>query len=1072
MKKRSYILVTLACIFSFIGMIAQPVLGAFPDTRGHWAQTHIDLLQSRQLISGYPDGLYRPEDFISRQELISLIIRVLGRSEDAEQLLKGEVSYKDTADAWARGYIELGRELSIVHGDDRNNFNPIDPVTREEAVTMLVNCLELEANTEMTGWFSDTDDISEWARPYVAAALKASLVNGFPDGSFRPQQHVTRAEVTVLLENLLGFKGQKYHFFGELTAIDLSTKQARVMISGQEELFILSETVSAYRQGTSQPVYELNLPVKAYINVNNEGQLAYLYLVEESPGSKVRLSLGSLPRRGSVNNPESGSLVPLETENGIGAEKADRTIQDLAQSLYNTREAMRVNEFVEKHGTTGQGQLVAIIDSGVDPGHADLQMTSEGLYKILDFIDLTTQGSINLKETAKNESDLITIDERSIDVSSLPNNADEYRYGYFKIPSLPAGFTNAAMSSSVLVIVTASKYNERFDTVYIDTDGDYQLNDEIPLKKYSLLHQFVSLPGLNDKKLNLVVSEISEEGKYIKLSFDSLGHGTQVAGIVAANGQIKGVAPGAQILPVKVSDNMGKTTLGLLERAIRLSAERGAKTAVISMGQYYLTEAESQRLNALAAEMMAEYGLIICMAAGNQGPGIESVASTASLNYVISVGAYATPAMWRNDYGWLVSEPTLWYFSSSGPARNGNMAPAVIAPGSAVTTYPLWADQGYRLSEGTSMAAPHVAGAAALLNSALSEELSRHDTQAVYYAILNGAEHIDSFHAAEQGRGAVNMINAWEQLKKGEKGGVIAYQTRQYSPDYGYANSFYSRFLQPAELWLTIYNNSDQNYHLAAGGLSSWINPAQYTLQLPAHGYRNIEISYDQLKEPGLYGDLILLDDIETPGYDISVMQTLVVPVQLQKADQHQYAVEADLPAGNMERYYFYVPSGAEKLSFQLQVGDQGRARIHVISPAQETQTSSYAGVGEVQVRDSVSLEYANPEPGTWEVVVYSSASLSDYKLKTSHYKLTTLMEGWQQISDQHPGNKYLVTAITDKVTKGEKSIVTLNFWDPVTKKPAGGVVAINDRLYEIHNGMVQIPVVPDTDQIHLTIAW
>jgi subtilisin family serine protease len=76
------------------------------------------------------------------------------------------------------------------------------------------------------------------------------------------------------------------------------------------------------------------------------------------------------------------------------------------------------------------GAKVAIIDSGVDPGHADLQMTSEGLYKILDFIDLTTQGSINLKETAKNESDLITIDERSIDVSSLPNNADEYRYGY------------------------------------------------------------------------------------------------------------------------------------------------------------------------------------------------------------------------------------------------------------------------------------------------------------------------------------------------------------------------------------------------------------------------------------------------------------------------------------------------------------------------------------------------------------------------------------------------------------------------------------------------------------------
>ncbi len=1066
MRKKIYITTILVC--AFLTMAVQPVMG-FPDTRGHWAQPHIDLLQSRQLVSGYPDGLYRPGNTVTRQELVSMVIRILGRCEDSAQLQMGEAAYKDTSDAWAKGQIELARELSIVHGDERNYFYPDVPVTREEAVTIMVNGLGLETNQDMLGGFIDDEKISPWAQPYVAAALKADLISGFPDGSFRPQQYVTRAEAAVLMENFLGCKGQKYHFFGELLTIDISSKKAQVLIAGKVQTFVLSETVAVYWQGNSQPVYELSLPVKAYINVNSAGQLAYLFLVDEAPVNKVKLSLASLPQPQPDNHQTINQLITLEDINEESVKSP--TAQSLVQSLYNTREAMKVNEFIEKHGVSGKGQLIAVIDSGIDPGHADLQRTSEGLPKIFDFIDLTNQGNVSLKEIAADAKGFITIDERRIDVSNLPNNAQKYRYGYFKLPSTTAAIMDENQASSVLVVVTASKYHEKFDTVHIDTNGDYQFNDEIAVKKYNLMHQFIPIKGTNGRQLNLILSEISEEGLYIKLSFDSLGHGTQVAGVAAANGKIKGVAPDAQILSIKVSDNMGAAPLSSLERAIQLAGERGAKKAVISMGQYRLTDADSQRMNALSQKMLAEYGLIICMAAGNQGPGIETAASTAALNNVISVGAYATPAMWQNDYGWSVAQPTLWYFSSAGPASNGNMAPDVIAPGSVVSTYPLWGEQNYRLSEGTSMAAPHVAGTAALLNSALSEKLNRHDTQAVYYAILNGADRLESFCAAEQGRGAINILKAWEQLNKGEKE-MIAYSTRQYSPDYGYVNSFYSRYLPPAELRLRIYNNSEQNYHMAAGGLSSWIKPEQYTIQLPSHGYRNIEISYDQIDEPGLYSDLILLDDIETPGYDISVMQTLVVPVQLQKEKGYQYTVDADLPAGQMERYYYYIPEGAENLRIGLDAGEKGRARLHVISPGGDMQTSSYAGVGEVQVRPAVSLEYPWPESGTWEVVVYSSASLSDYKLKTTHYKLTALMEGFKASKTLPPSNKYLVTAITEKITMGEENIVTLHFWDPATKEPAGGVVSIEGRLYEICNGMVQIPVVPVTDQIHLTIAW
>ncbi len=159
-------------------------------------------------------------------------------------------------------------------------------------------------------------------------------------------------------------------------------------------------------------------------------------------------------------------------------------------------------------------------------------------------------------------------------------------------------------------------------------------------------------------------------------------------------------------------------------------------------------------------------------------------------------------------------------------------------------------------------------------------------------------------------------------------------------------------------------------------------------------------------------------------------------------------------------------------MSFNLDVGEKGRGRLHVIAPGGDTETSSYAGVGEIQVQPAVSLEFTRPEAGTWEVVVYSSASLSDYKLKTTDYNLTAFMEGFKNPASIPPDNKYLVTAITEKITIGEESIVTLHFWDPDTKEPAGGVVAIEGCLYEIHNGMVQIPVIPETEQINLNIAW
>ena len=111
--------------------------------------------------------------------------------------------------------------------------------------------------------------------------------------------------------------------------------------------------------------------------------------------------------------------------------------------------------------------------------------------------------------------------------------------------------------------------------------------------------------------------------------------------------------------------------------------------AVVSLGQYQLSNQAHDQLARTAEQMWKKYQMIICMAAGNNGPGINTVTRSSALCNVFSVGAYA-PQMWYRDYGWQVEEPTLWYFSSVGPSADGLLAPTVIAPGNAISTYPLW----------------------------------------------------------------------------------------------------------------------------------------------------------------------------------------------------------------------------------------------------------------------------------------------------------------------------------------------------------------------------------------------
>ncbi|MGB3443097.1 MAG: S8 family peptidase [Actinophytocola sp.] len=239
-------------------------------------------------------------------------------------------------------------------------------------------------------------------------------------------------------------------------------------------------------------------------------------------------------------------------------------------------------------------------------------------------------------------------------------------------------------------------------------------------------------------------------------NIDHFGHGTHVASIVAgtgakSGGKYRGVASGAQILDAKVLDDFGGGLESWIIAGMEWAAEQGADVANMSLGGGDTPEIDP--LEEAVNTLSAEYGTLFVIAAGNNG-GDATVASPGSADAALTVGAVD-----RDD--------NLAPFSSRGPRiGDGAIKPDVTAPGVDIVAA-LHADgtigpevePGYTALSGTSMATPHVAGAAALLAQQHPDY-----TGAQLKAILSGsAKPHPDLTAFEQGSGRIDVARAITQ---------------------------------------------------------------------------------------------------------------------------------------------------------------------------------------------------------------------------------------------------------------------------------------------------------------------
>jgi subtilisin family serine protease len=361
---------------------------------------------------------------------------------------------------------------------------------------------------------------------------------------------------------------------------------------------------------------------------------------------------------------------------------------------------------------------------------------------------------------------------------------------------------------------------------------------------------------------------------------DRLGHGTHVAATVAGSGArsgglYRGVAPGAEILNAKVLDDSGQGSTSGVIAGLEWAAAQGAKVANLSLGQPDSpgNDPVETAVNALARST----GMLTVAAAGNDGPGPGTLSSPGTAESALAVGA-------------VDGKDAIAEFSSTGPTADSALKPDLTAPGvdivSAKAAHGELGDpaaDGYVSMSGTSMATPHVAGAAAIV-------AQRHPDwtgERIKQALTASAAPTAGLTGYQQGTGRVAVARALTQTVVSEQTSVSFGEQRwPHSDD------------QPLTRSVTYRNDGDSPVTLdlaaTATGPSGQTAPegmfrlSASHLTVPAGGTASVDLTADTRTEAadGAYSGAVIATE---PGTETVVRTAFGV---IREAEAHDLTLK------------------------------------------------------------------------------------------------------------------------------------------------------------------------------------
>ena len=182
---------------SAVAVTTVPATVFAADYDTHWAKEMIEKWSEKEVLKGYEDGTFRPNGAVTRGELAAMIVRVFGLTDTSSA-----AKYTDVENTkWYAADIQKVSSAGIMNDYADGTFKPEAQATREEAAYAIAKAYQVATNDE-TSSFTDQAQIADWAEAEIAALVAGGFLNGNPDGSFRPQATLTRAEAVTMVHKI------------------------------------------------------------------------------------------------------------------------------------------------------------------------------------------------------------------------------------------------------------------------------------------------------------------------------------------------------------------------------------------------------------------------------------------------------------------------------------------------------------------------------------------------------------------------------------------------------------------------------------------------------------------------------------------------------------------------------------------------------------------------------------------------------------------------------------------------------------------------------------------------------
>jgi uncharacterized protein YjdB len=234
-RSKHLVLIMAICLVFIFPALAH----AFTDIDAHWARETIEQSYEKGIVSGMPDGTFQPNKNVTRAEFATMINKAFGFNDAVT-----EIKFNDVKDSdWFAREVAIAVKAGYIKGYPDGTFKPQNLCTRAEASVMVRLAAGLpEGKEDALRDFKDEASIPEFARGSISALVAQGLIKGYPDGTFGPQNKITRAESLVMI-------------YKTSIADDDDDEVKRVAVTGVE----LNKTSITIDEGNS---YQLQATVK------------------------------------------------------------------------------------------------------------------------------------------------------------------------------------------------------------------------------------------------------------------------------------------------------------------------------------------------------------------------------------------------------------------------------------------------------------------------------------------------------------------------------------------------------------------------------------------------------------------------------------------------------------------------------------------------------------------------------------------------------------------------------------------------------------------------------------------